>query len=235
MPSKSGLELTRRSFVGAAATGALAEQALPAVAKAHQINSSGAGAKLTTPGAFWPDGARLAISISLMFKGTGQAISGACGALPEPIKPGLPDQATNAFFGYGVNEGIPRALDLFDKHDIKVTSFMIGKVIEQNPDLAREIVKRGHEAGAHGQLGRRPMIYHPRKKKRISSNPSIPYAYHISRWAGTRILCATPFTYRRHCKISDFSTASMSQAGTNHSLSRFAIGTLPYALHTAYE
>ena len=150
MSSKSGLEPTRRSFVGAAATGALAGQALPAVAKAGNQTSKGASAKVTKAGAFWPNDARLAISIFLMFEGTGQPISGAGGALPEPIKPGLPDQATNAFFAYGVNEGIPRALDLFDKHDIKVTSFMIGKAIEQNPDLAREIVRRGHEAGAHG-------------------------------------------------------------------------------------
>jgi peptidoglycan/xylan/chitin deacetylase (PgdA/CDA1 family) len=113
------------------------------------------GAETTTatsrkPVTFWPNGARLAISISLMFEGGGQPISGAGGAVPEPIKPGYPDQVTNAFFDYGANEGIPRALDLFDKHDIKVTSFMISKAIEKHPELAREIVQRGHEPGAHG-------------------------------------------------------------------------------------
>jgi peptidoglycan/xylan/chitin deacetylase (PgdA/CDA1 family) len=85
-----------------------------------------------------------------MFEGGGQPISGAGGAVPEPIKPGFPDQVTNAFFDYGVNEGIPRALDLFDKHGIKVTSFMIGEAIKKHPELAREIVRRGHEPGAHG-------------------------------------------------------------------------------------
>lgn len=100
---------------------------------------------------FWPNGARLAVSISMMFEGGGQPISGAGGPIPEPIKDGLPDLPTNAFFAYGYYEGIPRALNLFDKHGVKVSCFMIGKAIENAPDLAREIVRRGHEAAAHGR------------------------------------------------------------------------------------
>jgi hypothetical protein len=34
---------------------------------------------------FWPHDARLAVSISLMFEGGGQPISGAGGLIPEPI------------------------------------------------------------------------------------------------------------------------------------------------------
>jgi peptidoglycan/xylan/chitin deacetylase (PgdA/CDA1 family) len=101
---------------------------------------------------FWPNGARLAVSISLMFEGGGQPISGAGGPIPEPIEKGVPDLPTNAFFAYGYYEGIPRALNLFDKHKIKVSSFMIGKAVEQVPDLAQEIVRRGHEAAAHGRI-----------------------------------------------------------------------------------
>ena len=60
---------------------------------------------------FWPGGARLAVSLSLMFEGGGQPISGSGGPIPEPIKDGLPDLPTNAFFAYGPNEGIPRILE----------------------------------------------------------------------------------------------------------------------------
>jgi len=35
------------------------------------------------------------------------------------------DLPQNSFYEYGVCEGIPRMLELFDKHGIKVTSFMI--------------------------------------------------------------------------------------------------------------
>jgi peptidoglycan/xylan/chitin deacetylase (PgdA/CDA1 family) len=101
---------------------------------------------------FWPYSARLVVSISLMFEGGGQPISGAGGLIPEPIEKGLPDLPTNAFFAYGHYEGIPRVLDLMDKHGIKLSSFMVAKAVTTTPDLAREIVRRGHEAAAHGRI-----------------------------------------------------------------------------------
>jgi len=100
---------------------------------------------------FWPHGARLAVSFSLMFEAGGQPISGVGGVIPEPIGGGLPDLPTNAFFQYGVEEGIPRILDLFDKHGVKLSSFMIGQAVDKAPHLAAEIVRRGHEAAAHGR------------------------------------------------------------------------------------
>ena len=103
-------------------------------------------------GDFWPNGARLAVSFSLMFEGGGQPISGAGGVIPDPIEKGVPDLPTNAFFAYGHYEGIPRVLDLVDKHGIKLSSFMLGKAVETSPALAQEIVRRGHEAAAHGRV-----------------------------------------------------------------------------------
>lgn len=41
-------------------------------------------------------------------------------------------------------------LDLWDRHGVKVTSHMIGEAAQRHPDLAREIVARGHEAAGHG-------------------------------------------------------------------------------------
>jgi peptidoglycan/xylan/chitin deacetylase (PgdA/CDA1 family) len=116
---------------------------------------------------FWPGGARLAVSFSLMFEGGGQPISGAGGPIPEPIQNGLPDLPTNAFFAYGPNEGIPRILDLMDKHDIKLSSFMIGQAIEKAPDLAKEIVRRGHEAAAHGRTWQNSYAMQPDEERRF--------------------------------------------------------------------
>src|SRR5712671_6736385 len=116
---------------------------------------------------FWPDNARLAVSFSLMFEAGGQPISGAGGVIPDPIENGLPDLPTNAFFDYGVNEGIPRILDLFDKHQIKLSSFMIGHAVDKAPDLAREIVKRGHEAAAHGRSWENSYALSPDAERRF--------------------------------------------------------------------
>jgi len=63
----------------------------------------------------------------------------------------FPDLPTNSWFDYAANEGIPRALELFDRHGVKASSFMTGMSVERYPDIAREIVKRGHEAAAHGR------------------------------------------------------------------------------------
>ena len=105
----------------------------------------------TTPsGPFWPRGARLAITISMQFEAGGQPLSGASGPISEPIRNGYPDLGQNSFYEYGIREGIPRMLDLFDRHETKVTSFMIGEAVDKHPDVAAEIVSRGHEAAAHG-------------------------------------------------------------------------------------
>lgn len=43
-----------------------------------------------------------------------------------------------------------RVLDLFDRHGVKATFFMLGWVCERAPGLARDIVARGHELASHG-------------------------------------------------------------------------------------
>jgi peptidoglycan/xylan/chitin deacetylase (PgdA/CDA1 family) len=100
---------------------------------------------------FWPNGARLAITLSMQFEAGGQPISGAPGPVSDPIQPGYPDLPTNTYFDYGIHEGVPRMLNLFDKHGIKVSSFMIGEAVDKNPALVNEIARRGHECAAHGK------------------------------------------------------------------------------------
>ena len=112
-------------------------------------------------GGFWPNGARLAVTVSMQFEAGGQPISGAPGPVTDPIHPGYPDLPQNSFYEYGIREGIPRMLDLFDKHAIKVTSFMIGAAVDRHPELAAEIVHRGHEAAAHGRLWANQYLLEP--------------------------------------------------------------------------
>jgi peptidoglycan/xylan/chitin deacetylase (PgdA/CDA1 family) len=106
---------------------------------------------MSAAGRFWPGDARLAVTVSMQFEAGGQPISGAPGPVTEPIRSGYPDLPQNSFYEYGIREGIPRMLDLFDRHRITVTSFMIGEAVDKQPQLAHEIVRRGHEAAAHGR------------------------------------------------------------------------------------
>ncbi|MFC0182287.1 polysaccharide deacetylase family protein [Pseudarcicella hirudinis] len=69
---------------------------------------------------------------------------------PQNLQPGFKDLPAQTWYQYGYKEGIPRMLDLWDKYNIKVTSHMVGSAVLNNPQIAKEIVGRGHEAAAHG-------------------------------------------------------------------------------------
>src|SRR5258706_16234390 len=95
-PAGNDFHLTRRATlrtVGAAAVLAVgsgntgltgAAQAATATPDSSARNAAG----------FWPNGARLAVSFSLMFEGGGQPISGAGGVIPDKIEDGVPDLPT---------------------------------------------------------------------------------------------------------------------------------------------
>jgi len=139
--STDPLLASRRSFlIGAGAVGGIAATASlnPAAAK--------------TASSFWPNGERLVISISMQFEAGGQPLKGTDSPFPRIDLPdSIPaDPVVNSWFAYGYREGVPRMLDLWDKHGVKVTSHMIGEAVKHSPDLAREIVRRGHEAAGHG-------------------------------------------------------------------------------------
>ena len=120
---------------------------------------------MTEQDGFWPDGARPAVSVSMQFEAGGQPVSGAGGPITEPILPGFPDLGQNSFYEYGAREGVPHLLDLLDKHEITMTSFMIGDAVRRHPDVAAEIVRHGHEAGAHGRSWQR-QYQRPRPRER---------------------------------------------------------------------
>lgn len=42
-----------------------------------------------------------------------------------------------------------RLLEVLAKHDVRATFFLIGRYVQQRPDIAREIVKAGHIVGNH--------------------------------------------------------------------------------------
>ena len=144
----------RRSFMALASAAIATGAMLPEVASAQQ--QGGASMPAAKPARnspeFWPGGARLVVSISMPFEAGGQPLKGADSPFPKVDFPAnIPaDLAANTWFAYGYREGIPRMLDLWDRHNVKVTSHMIGEAAQRNPGLAKDIVQRGHEASGHG-------------------------------------------------------------------------------------
>ena len=46
-------------------------------------------------------------------------------------------------------QGTPQVLDLLDEFKAKATFFVIGDKVEKNPNLLKEIIRRGHSVGDH--------------------------------------------------------------------------------------
>lgn len=102
-----------------------------------------------TSSSHWADGSRLIVSVSMQFEAGGQPVN-AESPFPRNLEQGFVDLPAATWYEYGYKEGIPRMLDLWDELGIKVTSHMVGAAVLKNPALAKEIVRRGHEAAAHG-------------------------------------------------------------------------------------
>jgi len=71
---------------------------------------------------YWPNDAQLVISVSMQFETGGQPEGSESPFSSSPLPKGQPDPAAESWFRYGAKEGIYRMLDLWKKHDIKVTS-----------------------------------------------------------------------------------------------------------------
>jgi peptidoglycan/xylan/chitin deacetylase (PgdA/CDA1 family) len=140
------VKLNRRKFVQTGAASALAVGLAPASGLEGQMVAIAAEPET----AFWPDGTRMVVSISMQMEAGAQPSSGAESPLPK-IDPKYPDVAAGKWYDYGFKEGIPRLLDMFDRRQVKVTSHMVGAAVDAHPALAKEIVQRGHEASGHGQ------------------------------------------------------------------------------------
>ncbi len=98
----------------------------------------------------WPNDAQLVISISMQFETGGQPEGAESPFSGNPLPEGYPDLPAQSWFRYGAKEGVYRMLDLWKKHDIKVTSHVVGEAAIQYPEVAKAIVDGGHEIAAHG-------------------------------------------------------------------------------------
>src|SRR5579871_3695877 len=101
--------------LGIASAAALAAKSAAAQVGPAQPAASPAGSTAT---GFWPNGARIAVSASMMLEAGGQNLHRS-DALYGPMPEGYLDLPTNTWFEYGAVEGIPRLLDLFDRHGVK--------------------------------------------------------------------------------------------------------------------
>ena len=105
----------------------------------------------------WPDGARIAVSVVVNYEEgaeyslqDGDSHHETNGEVPSPVPPQQRDLVNESFFEYGSRVGVWRLLNLLDKYGISSTFFCCALALERNPEVAKEIVSRGHEVCGHG-------------------------------------------------------------------------------------
>lgn len=138
--------MDRRRFVKNTTALGLAMTPLAQAQEAARATSPQA----STAKAFWPNGARLVVSLSMQFETGAQPERGANGPWGQ-LDVKYPDLVTEKWYEYGFKEGVPRLLEMYERRKVRMTSHMVGLAVEKHPELAKEIVQRGHEAAAHGQ------------------------------------------------------------------------------------
>jgi peptidoglycan-N-acetylglucosamine deacetylase len=103
-----------------------------------------AGRDLTPPS--WPNGARVAVGLSFDFDNETGALRDGRGDSPALISQGE----------YGARAGLPRVLELLDKHAVPASFFVPAVSALLYPDSMKAILESGrHEVGLHGWIHER--------------------------------------------------------------------------------
>lgn len=101
----------------------------------------------------WPNGARAAVAFTFDFDAEEVWI----GDDPENAnRPGVLSQGT-----YGAKVAVPLILELLERHGLRQTFFVPGRVAERYPERVREILAGGHEVAHHGYTHTSPANLSP--------------------------------------------------------------------------
>lgn len=104
----------------------------------HAVGTARMGRRLTPKA--WPNGARVAVCLTF---DVDNELLQRNNPLPVPLSVGE----------YGATTGVPRILDLLDRHKVPATFFIPAMTIMLHPEIAPAILKRKrHEIGVHGWI-----------------------------------------------------------------------------------
>ncbi len=92
----------------------------------------------------WPDGHRAAASFSFDVDAESAILHASPGSASRP--------GVMSHQSYGPLVGVPRILDILDRHGVAATFFVPGYTAERYPGTVRDIAGAGHEIAHHGYL-----------------------------------------------------------------------------------
>lgn len=113
------------------------------------------------PDIVWPNGARLAVSVSVNFEegaeqqvGDGDPVSERVGEVSSVVPEGRRDTGQEQLFAYGMRAGIWRFAHALEETATPATILMCGRAVARAPSMAHRLCAAGHEAACHGWLWR---------------------------------------------------------------------------------
>lgn len=89
----------------------------------------------------WPDGNKIAVTLTFDFQG---------GEDVRPLASGKINHEEYTQAEYGPATGIWRILRILKEHDVRATFLTCGGIAERYPEAVRAIVDSGHEVAGHG-------------------------------------------------------------------------------------
>jgi allantoinase len=106
----------------------------------------------------WPEGAAIAVNFNLNVEGGGEASvfngddrsEGMLNDIGVATVVGKRSPLVESVFEFGSRRGVWRVLDTFRDFSIQVSILGVARALEQNPELAKACVQRGHEIVSHG-------------------------------------------------------------------------------------
>ena len=112
----------------------------------------------TPPNPAWPGEALIAVNFNLNIEGGGEASlmngddssEGMLNDIGVPAQRGRRVPLVESIFEYGSRRGAWRVLDVFREYSIKVSILGVARALEQNRELTKACVERGHEIVSHG-------------------------------------------------------------------------------------
>jgi peptidoglycan/xylan/chitin deacetylase (PgdA/CDA1 family) len=110
----------------------------------------------TPPIVPWPDGARLAVQVSVSYEEGAEysLLDGprreTMGEVPSPVPPDRRDLFNESFFEYGSRVGVWRILDTCRRAGVPASWWACARALERNQRVARALVDAGHEICGHG-------------------------------------------------------------------------------------
>ena len=97
----------------------------------------------------WPNGKKIAISITVMFETWSEGAAPNYSVQTTHLKAGTVDHAAKAWSTYGGRVGVWRLIRMLDRLQIPGTFFTNARCAEIYPEAVKQIAKSGHDIAGH--------------------------------------------------------------------------------------